>query len=181
MSRYHFSGLITFIICSALLACSTKVNNPNEELQSTQFQDLLTPVITYDWNTPLPSPEGKILITYQLPQYARAEFYFFNQKITRRGAALAAVKLSNENCLTGHQTSVGYSINNGEFYTKYFTTELNWGSQNTISIHLKNDKTIQVTTNNETLSVPITTSSRRLQIVSYYAPIEIKHVQYFSE
>ncbi len=181
MSYRLFSHLLLLTLCSILLACSTQDNKPEAKPQSSKIQDVLTPIKTFDWETPLPSPQGKVLITYQLPQYARAEFYFFKQKISHRSTALAAIKLSNENCLTGHQAALGYSINKGEFYTKYFTKELNWSNQNTISIYLKNDKTIQVTTNNETLSVPITTSSRRLQIVSYYAPIEIKQVQYFSE
>jgi hypothetical protein len=169
LSHHYFYRLIALAFCSTLLACSTKPTNVNY------------PIKTFAWNTPVPSPQGKVVITYQLPQHARADFLLLKQKKSHQSTALASIKLSNENCLKGHQAALGHGTGNGEFYTKYFTKELDWSNHNTISIRWTSNKSIEVTTNSETLSVPIPESSKTLQVISYYAPIEIQHVEYLSE
>lgn len=169
MSRQHFCILLLSALCSLLLACSTKPTHVSY------------PIKTFKWETPVPPAQEKVVITYQLPQYARADFLLLKQKKSHKSTALASIKLSNDNCLKGHQAALGYGTGNGEFYTRYFTKELDWGKHNTISIRWTNDKRIEVTTNNETLSVPITDSGGVLQVISYYAPIEIQHVEYLSE
>lgn len=172
LSHHYFYMLIALAFFSTLLACSTSI----QKQPAASY-----PINTFSWSTPLKGPQGKVIITYQLPQYARADFFLFKQKIDHKSTALAAMKLSNENCLKGHQVALGYGINNGEFHTKYFTGELDWSKHNTITLRWTSDKKIQVTANNETLSVPITESGRVLQVISYYAPIEIHQVEYFSE
>lgn len=180
MSLQKFCAALASIFCFTLIACSSLQPTSLQTADSTST-NIDTPFKTFAWDTPVAPPHGKVVIIYQLPQYARAEIFLLKQKESHKSTALAAIKLLNENCLKGHQPALGYRTSNGEFYTKYFTKELDWAEHNTISVRWVNGKSIEITTNNETLSVPVTESGRVLQVISYEAPIEIQQVQYFSE
>jgi hypothetical protein len=163
--------LLILLLCTSMLACST---------QGTKQPDTATPLTTYAWETRLPGAHEKIEITYRLPQHASATFMLSKDKEGFGSAPLAVVKLSNEDCQSGHQVALTFN-NKGVFYTRYFTRELSWSSHNTITIQQLEDTTLQVVANDEVLSIPMNKLSRWLKVSTQDAPIEIQKVKYISE
>lgn len=162
---------VVLILCAGLQACSAH--------KSKQL-NIATPFTTYDWETRRPDAHEKIEITYRLPQHARATLTLSEHKSGSKSIPITTVRLTNENCQNGHQAAITYKDKDA-YYTRYFTKELSWSDHNTIAIQWLSDDTLQVTANNEALSIPANKLSRLMKVSAQDAPIEIQQVKYISQ
>ena len=140
-----------------------------------------TPAKISSWETPLPGKQGAIKITFTLPEKAVAEIQLFNGKSQYISNAKARVKFTNENCTSGHQTSINYKKTNLEYHLAYFEKEAPWNKTNTVTLTWNTDNKIITTLNDESISTEITGTVNKLRIVSYQAPIDIQKIEYLPQ
>lgn len=171
MSPRFLTVFIISLTCILSTACTSTTPTPPPT----------APIGGSGWETKLPGKQGSVTITFTLPRQAIAEFQFFNGKASTIHAAIVRVKLSDENCMSGHQGALHYKKTRSEQYAEYFTKEATWGNTNTITLAWNADNHIVTTLNNEVINAEITESINTLKIVSYLAPIEIQKIEYLTQ
>lgn len=165
---YNLIKLLIALTLNALLAsCSTS--------SALYHTSPLAPGLTKEWSTKLAGGPGKIEIQLKLEPHSNVDISFGGPDTDKFDAI--RINLNDHNCNTGHEASIAYSNNKGEFYTAYFEKPSPWNSLTSFIISWDKDK-LSISFNGELIEVSSGRRFSALSIFSHRRPIDIQKIFY---